>query len=152
MTGLAQSLYDRSPTAMRSAMASAYGFYLRHLRYGRETEKLVHEALDRDYWPAERWAEWQARRRTQILTVAANATSHYRAIWNSDQPAGGRERGDVLGSLAELTRYYQDHGDDAKALLSVGASPADAALDPAIVAAWTMTANELLNLDEVLNK
>ena len=37
-------------------------------------------------------------------------------------------------------------------LIAVGESKADAALDPAELAAWTMLANELMNLDEVLNK
>ena len=34
----------------------------------------------------------------------------------------------------------------------MGESKADPALDPATLAAWTMLANELMNLDEVLNK
>ncbi|MFO0951965.1 MAG: DUF1549 domain-containing protein [Isosphaeraceae bacterium] len=38
------------------------------------------------------------------------------------------------------------------ALLSVGESPYDSKLDPATLAAWTMLCNELMNLDEALNK
>ena len=44
------------------------------------------------------------------------------------------------------------HPDDARHLLSVGESKADPSLDPATLAAWTMLANELMNLDEFLNK
>ncbi len=58
----------------------------------------------------------------------------------------------VLGSLADLVDYYRGHPDDASKLLAVGESKADGALDPAVLAAWSMLANELLNLDEVLNK
>ncbi|HND51401.1 MAG TPA: DUF1553 domain-containing protein [Pirellulaceae bacterium] len=58
----------------------------------------------------------------------------------------------VRGSLNELRAYYQGHADDAKQLIAVGESKADANLDPVALAAWTMTINELLNLDEVLNK
>jgi len=58
----------------------------------------------------------------------------------------------VSASLADLTAYYQSHPADAKALISVGESKADPALDPATLAAWTMLSNELFNLDEVLNK
>ena len=36
--------------------------------------------------------------------------------------------------------------------MAVGESKADPALDPPTLAAWTMLANELMNLDEVLNK
>lgn len=55
-------------------------------------------------------------------------------------------------SLKGLTAYYQAHADDAKALISVGESKPNAELNPAKLAAWTMLANELMNLDEVLSK
>ena len=58
----------------------------------------------------------------------------------------------VEATLADLLAYYQAHAEDAKQLLTVGESAADAKLDPATHAAWTMLANELMNLDEVLNK
>jgi len=58
----------------------------------------------------------------------------------------------VKGSLAELTAYYQAHGEDAKQLIAFGESKPDDRLDPATLAAWTMLTNEVLNLDEVLNK
>ena len=48
--------------------------------------------------------------------------------------------------------YYQSHPDEAAELLAVGESKADPSLDPATLAAWTMLANELMNLDEFLNK
>jgi hypothetical protein len=37
-------------------------------------------------------------------------------------------------------------------MISNGASKADPALDPAELAAWTLVASQLLNLDETLNK
>jgi Protein of unknown function (DUF1553) len=55
-------------------------------------------------------------------------------------------------SLKELLAYYQSHVDDAKKLIAEGESKADPSVDPAKLAAWTMLTNELLNLDEVLNK
>jgi hypothetical protein len=58
----------------------------------------------------------------------------------------------VQASVSELLTFYKAHPDDAKKLLAVGESKADASLDPAALAAWTMLANELMNLDEVLNK
>ena len=42
--------------------------------------------------------------------------------------------------------------DEAKQLLAVGESPADASLDAATLAGWTMLANEVMNLDEVVSK
>ncbi|HZN34977.1 MAG TPA: DUF1553 domain-containing protein [Pirellulaceae bacterium] len=58
----------------------------------------------------------------------------------------------VKSSLADLLAHYQANPEDAKQLIAVGESRADPALDPAQLAAWTMLANELMNLDEVLNK
>lgn len=62
------------------------------------------------------------------------------------------ERAIVQQSLEELSQYYRTHPDDARQLLSVGESKPAAVMEPAQLAAWTMLANELLNLDEVLNK
>jgi Protein of unknown function (DUF1553)/Protein of unknown function (DUF1549)/Concanavalin A-like lectin/glucanases superfamily/Planctomycete cytochrome C len=58
----------------------------------------------------------------------------------------------VSASLADLSAYYQAHPADAQALVSVGESKPDATLDAPTLAAWTMLANEMFNLDEVLNK
>jgi hypothetical protein len=58
----------------------------------------------------------------------------------------------IQESLAELLTYYKAHPEDAKKLLSVGESKADSTLDATTLASWTMLANELMNLDEVLNK
>jgi len=58
----------------------------------------------------------------------------------------------VNASLDDLLAYYRAHPDDAKALLTEGESKPDPALEPSTLAAWTMLANELMNLDEVLNK
>ncbi len=58
----------------------------------------------------------------------------------------------LRGSLDGLLGHYRANPDDAKALIAVGESKADAALDAPTLAAWTMLANELMNLDEVLNK
>jgi hypothetical protein len=54
--------------------------------------------------------------------------------------------------LNDLLAHYKDHADEAKKLITVGESKADPKLDPSALAAWTMVANQLLNLDEVLNK
>jgi hypothetical protein len=58
----------------------------------------------------------------------------------------------VQGSLADLLTNYKTRPDDARKLITVGESQPDAALDPGTLAAWTMLVNELMNLDEVLNK
>lgn len=63
------------------------------------------------------------------------------------------EEGQVIqAAFADLLAYYQEHPEDATKLITVGESKPDPSLDPTALAAWTMTANELLNLDEVLSK
>jgi mono/diheme cytochrome c family protein len=61
--------------------------------------------------------------------------------------------------LAELTSAYRDHlegyrkdAEAARKLITVGESKPDAKLDAAELAALTMVANLVLNLDEVINK
>jgi hypothetical protein len=68
------------------------------------------------------------------------------------RPLSNEELTIVKQSLAELLNYYRDHPDDAKQLIDVGDSKADPSIDPSLLAAWTMVANQLMNLDEVLNK
>ncbi|MFO0868237.1 MAG: DUF1553 domain-containing protein [Pirellulales bacterium] len=58
----------------------------------------------------------------------------------------------VRTSLAELRKYYGSQETAARALITVGESPPEASLAPGELASWTMLVNELLNLDEVLNK
>ncbi len=58
----------------------------------------------------------------------------------------------IEASLKDLSDYYVAHAEEAKKLIAVGESKADPAVDASTLAAWTMLVNELLNLDEVLNK
>ncbi len=54
--------------------------------------------------------------------------------------------------LHKLLARYKSAPKEAEALITVGESKADASLDRPTLAAYTMVANELMNLDEVLNK
>ena len=58
----------------------------------------------------------------------------------------------VKQSLNDLVAYYSANPEDAKKLIAVGESKADPAVDASTLAGWTMLANQVLNLDEVLNK
>ena len=58
----------------------------------------------------------------------------------------------VKRSLADLTGFYDAHSKEATELISTGDSKPDTALKPEPLAAWTMLTNQLMNLDEVLNK
>jgi hypothetical protein len=58
----------------------------------------------------------------------------------------------VQESLGDLQTHYKTRPEEARKLITVGESRPDASLDAGTLAAWTMLVNELMNLDEVLNK
>ena len=62
------------------------------------------------------------------------------------------ERVVVKKSLDELLDFYKKQPKLAGELVAFGESKPDASLDRPTLAAWTMLVNELMNLDEVLNK
>ncbi len=62
------------------------------------------------------------------------------------------ERDVIVKVYAAQLAEYQASPDAALKLLAVGQSKRNEALDPAELAAWTMTANLLLNLDEAVTK
>jgi hypothetical protein len=68
------------------------------------------------------------------------------------RPLRPEELAIVRGSLAKFEQHYTANADDAAKLVAVGESKSDAKVPAPQLAAWTMMANELMNLDEVLNK
>jgi len=68
------------------------------------------------------------------------------------RPLDAKEKTALTKSLARFSDYYKGHPQDAKDLLTNGESPADPSLDPVELATWSVTANQLLNLDEFLVK
>jgi hypothetical protein len=62
------------------------------------------------------------------------------------------ERKVIDRMLGELLAHYKSQPAEAKKLLTVGEIKPTATVEPATLAAWTMLANSLMNLDEVLNK
>jgi hypothetical protein len=55
-------------------------------------------------------------------------------------------------SLGQLAAFYRDHAKEAGELIQTGESEPDASMNAETLAAWTMLCNEMMNLDEVLNK
>ncbi len=68
------------------------------------------------------------------------------------RPLRPAERKVAESGLKEFLAYYQKSPKLAEKLLAVGESKADAQLDKPTLAAYTIVANQLMNLDEVLNK
>lgn len=61
------------------------------------------------------------------------------------------ERQVLLGLLERQRKRFRQHSNAASALLSVGKAPLPVGLEAAEVAAWTVVAQTVLNLDEVIN-
>ena len=68
------------------------------------------------------------------------------------RPLTSKEKKIVAASAADLLAHYKAEPKAATQLLAVGETKPDAKIDQPTLAAYTMVANELMNLDEVLNK
>ena len=68
------------------------------------------------------------------------------------RPLTGREKKIIAASADDLLAQYKSDPKAAERLLAVGEMKPDAKIEPTKLAAYTMVANELMNLDEVLNK
>ena len=68
------------------------------------------------------------------------------------RPLTAKEKKIIAANAGDLLAHYKKAPQEAEKLLAVGDSKPDANLDAPTLAAYTMVANELMNLDEVLNK
>jgi len=68
------------------------------------------------------------------------------------RPLAVKERAIAKKSFANFRTYYASHEGDAAKFLAQGERKADPSLKQADYAALTMLTNQMLNLDEVLNK
>ena len=68
------------------------------------------------------------------------------------RPLRNEEAPILKATLAELKADFSAKPAEAKKLIAFGESKADPKLDATQLAAWTMLANAMMNLDEVLNK
>lgn len=97
-----------------------------------------------------------ARHLAQRTLASGGPTEPERMDFMAEQliarPLSAKEQKVVAAGLKELLAHYRQAPQDAEALIKVGESKADASVDRPTLAAYTMVANELMNLDEVLNK
>jgi hypothetical protein len=97
-----------------------------------------------------------ARRLAGHALREGGADFHSRVKFVAERLLGRQLRAEeesiVKASFDELAGHYKAHEEDARQVIDVGDSPADAKLPVADFAAWTMTVNALMNLDEVVNK
>jgi hypothetical protein len=97
-----------------------------------------------------------ARALAQRMILQGGATPEERIAWAFQRATGHAPKRDALqvltnGLNTRLARYQAD-ADDARKLVTFGASKSDAQVNPGELAAYTLTANVLLNLDEVITR
>jgi hypothetical protein len=68
------------------------------------------------------------------------------------RPFARAERAVVRRTFDEALALYRKQSEAASALLAVGASPSDRNIPPAELAAWSIVASQVMNLDEALTK
>jgi phenylacetate-CoA ligase len=75
------AIYHSLPPSLRSLAASLRGAQLNSIRYGTDSERWIEQAHEREYWSAQRWAEWQRTRLDFILDRARTSVPFYRDFW-----------------------------------------------------------------------
>ncbi|MBI1849306.1 MAG: PSD1 domain-containing protein [Planctomycetes bacterium] len=105
------------------------------------------------------WNDEQFVEAARVLaqhTLAVAGTDHDRIARLFRRCTGHSPDADAIESLhEELARFrkrYRESPDDASKLLDVGDSPVPTALDAAELAAWTLIANTVLNLDATISR
>lgn len=93
---LSLQIYHRLPPWARNVAASVRGYYLSRWRYDAQTEKLVEEALERDYWSERQWKQWRENRLAFILQRAATKVPYYRDIWQKRRRNGDKSSWEYL--------------------------------------------------------
>ncbi|MFM7182454.1 MAG: DUF1553 domain-containing protein [Verrucomicrobiales bacterium] len=63
-----------------------------------------------------------------------------------------RERAVLKSSLDDFLTTFRAEPEEAKKLISIGATPPPADADPAELAAWTLVASQILNMDECVTR
>ena len=97
-----------------------------------------------------------ARHLAQRMMLKGGTTPEERATYAfhlaTARKPGAMELAELVQSYKEFHVEFSANEKDAVALISTGDTKPDPTLKPGELAAWTMVANLILNLDEVLNK
>ena len=98
----------------------------------------------------------EAARHLAAIVIAASSEPEVRVdlmakrvLARSLEP---REVEIVNDSLQSLAKHFEENPAAASELIKVGASPSSPEIQPSVLATYTMLANQLMNLDEVLSK
>ncbi len=97
-------MYHRLPYPFKVVAASLWGYYLRSWRYGKQTEKFVEEALERERWSQTKIKNWQEERLALILRHAVKNVPYYRDRWEKRRRNGDRSSWEILSNWEILSK------------------------------------------------
>jgi hypothetical protein len=100
------------------------------------------------------WFEAARKLAERTLHAAPTAADrlNFMARTTLSRPLVDNEQVALLKTLEKFHTHFSTDKAAAQAVLTVGDSPADPALNPVELAEWTMVASQFLNLDEFLTK
>lgn len=93
---IALQVYHKMPAWSRNLGAGLRGLYLNSWRYDSNTDTLVQEALERDYWSDTQWNDWRQERLSFILNRAATRVPYYRDYWAKRRRGGDKASWEYL--------------------------------------------------------
>ena len=98
----------------------------------------------------------EAARKLAEGAIRAKSEAGARIDFMAERLVARQLRADELAivdaSRQKFEENYAANVEEAAKLIAVGESKSEASIPPAELATWTMVANQLMNLDEVLNK
>ncbi|HEX6882743.1 MAG TPA: PSD1 and planctomycete cytochrome C domain-containing protein [Planctomycetota bacterium] len=106
-------------------------------------------------WNDEQFVEAARALAARVLTEpAADDGERVEALFRrcAVRAPSQEERTLLAAALADFRARYAGASADARLLIEVGESPTPEGLDPVELAAWTLLANAILNLDEVITR
>jgi len=122
------SIYYFLPYYIRRLAAGTMGYFLSKRRYTQQTESLVAEILERDYWTTTQWQEWTQIQLAHQLENAATHCPYYRQQWVERRKRGDRASwvylenwpilnkdavrenpGAFLVDYSRKNRFYEEH-------------------------------------------
>lgn len=93
---IALRVFHKLPAWSRNLGASLRGHYLNSWRYDSNTDKLVEEFLERDFWSQQEWRKWQENKLSFVLNRAAKQVPYYREMWAQRRRDNDRSSWDYI--------------------------------------------------------
>lgn len=98
----------------------------------------------------------EAARMLAQLALQASSNEDSMLQWMAQRVLGrdlsSTDAAALRDTLRAATSYYGAHEAEAKQLIAVGEKPADEKLNASSLAAWTLVASQMINMDEALTK